>query len=488
MSRRELVIVGAGPAGMNAALAAAASGMRPTVIDDQPRAGGQIYRQAPVELTSDRPPLVRAQASHGLELKQRFRDLGEAVERRSATRVWGLFPSGSKQVDGGCLRLGLQGPDGVAMLDADQVILAPGAYEYLPPFPGWTLPGVMTPGAAQALTKTYQVAPGKRVVVAGSGPFLLVVAAGLAAAGVDVLCVLEAARRRDVFREAAGLLTGTGLLAEGWRYLKRLNRAGVPLRWGHLVTRAAAAASASRGVAGSAGLAEVTFAPCDAEWRPDSGREQTVAADALCIAYGFVSRVELYQSAGCALEFEDVRGGWVPRTDAAGRTSVPGVLAAGDGSGVAGAVVAELEGAVAGLTAALDAGVLTEEEHQRRSAPLRETHAGLRRARGALDNLYRIRPGLSGLAAADTLVCRCEELTLQQLEEGVAHGGCDSRTLKVITRLGMGPCQGRMCWPATARWLASRSGRDLAEIGPARFRTPLQPVTLGELAAADAEP
>lgn len=464
MIERKVVIVGAGPAGMAAALTLAEAGARPTVLDENPRVGGQIYRQPPPGSSAARSGRKKdAGAKHGAELCHRFESAGTRIELLTGTNVWGLFPE---------RRLALGHEGRWQMVAAEHLLLATGAYEYTPPFPGWTLPGVMTPGGAQSLAKTWNVRPGRRAVVAGTGPFLLVVAEQLAAAGVEVRAVVELARRGEFFSHARGLLGNPGLLLEGMRYFRKLGSAGIPLRWGHVVCKAHG---------DDQGLRSVSIAPCAKDGEPDRTRAETLEVDTLAIGYGFVPRVELAQLAGCEMEFRDDLGGWIPRANAQGETSAANVSVAGDGGGVSGSVVAEIEGTVVGLSIAHRLGLLDEATLHARQAPLLAELARLKRFRQALDAVYRIRPGLSRLAAPETLVCRCEELTCHETDQALGFGGSDFRTLKVMTRLGMGPCQGRMCWPAMARRIAQNGHKSLEEIGPMRFRPPVRPTTIGDL-------
>jgi len=450
---------------MSAALVLAEAGARPTVLDENPRIGGQIYRQPPpVPRAAGRAPTPKdASAGHGAELCGRFDAARERIELLTDTSVWGVFPE---------RRLAVGQGQGWQMIAAEHLVLATGAYEYAPPFPGWTLPGVMTPGGAQSLVKTWNVRPGKSAVVAGSGPFLLIVAQQLKAAGVEVKAVVELARRSEFLAQALGLASNPALLAEGLGYVRRLRAAGIPLRWGHVVC-------AAHGEGGA--LRSVSIAPCNAEGEPDRTRTETIEADTLAIGYGFVPRVELAQLAGCSLRFRDDLGGWIPEASELGETSASNVWVAGDGGGVSGSVVAELEGTLVGLAIAQRLGLLAEAAAVARQRPLLRRLDGLRRFRRALDAVYRIRPGLARLPAPDTLVCRCEELSCDEVDRALDYGGSDFRTLKVMTRLGMGPCQGRMCWPAMARRMAERSGRSPEAIGPMRFRPPVRPTTVGEL-------
>jgi NADPH-dependent 2,4-dienoyl-CoA reductase/sulfur reductase-like enzyme len=464
MSRRRLVIVGAGPAGLAAAIAAAEAGLEPLVLDENSRVGGQIYRPSPETLPgpgeAKRPnPAGR----RGADLLARFDALRDRIPVRTDTSVWGIFPP--RQV-------AMHASRGWEMIEAEQLILAPGAYEYVPPFPGWTLPGVMTPGGAQQMVKTMQVRPGQRVLVAGTGPFLLVVAEQLHRAGMTVVGVVEAARTLEFVRALPGLLGHLGLLREGLGYLYRLKRAGIPIFRGQMVVEAG----------GDREVQQVVVAPCDSQWRPDRQAVRAIAVDTLCIGYGFVPRAHLAQLAGCRMQFADALGGWIPARDENLETSVPGIRVAGDGGGVAGALVAQEEGTLAGLAAAQQLGALDARAFTRAREPILRRLRKLRRFRAVLDGLSRIRPGLSYLLTPKTIVCRCEEITQAELETAIAFGGTDLRTLKVMTRLGMGPCQGCMCWPAAARWMAAQTGQPIEAMGPLSVRPPLTPVCLGDLA------
>jgi NADPH-dependent 2,4-dienoyl-CoA reductase/sulfur reductase-like enzyme len=461
MIRRELVIVGAGPAGMAAAITAGRCGIRVTIIDENPATGGQIYRQAPRPLATSRVPEHDESAARGDELHKKLEDLGDRIELLSKTTAWGYFPQ---------RQLAIRNQQGWQIIEAEQVILAPGAYEFVPPFPGWTLPGVMTPGAAQSMVKLMKILPGKRALVAGSGPFLLVVAGQLHAAGVEVVGVVEAARRRDILRHIPGLLSNRKLLAQGRQYYRTLQRAGIPFHWGHLVTKAD----------GNESVEQATITPCNAQSRPQ-GQGTTIPVDTLCVGYGFVPRTDLAQMADCRMRYSELLGGWLPEVDENFETSVPGVRVAGDGGGVAGAIVAELEGELAALAALHQLGRLDSSAFEKQRSPTATRLAKMRKFRATLDQFYRLRPGLIDLALPDTIICRCEELTRHEVETGIQFGGTDMPTLKVITRLGMGPCQAKMCWPMVARMIAANQGKSVADIGPVRVRPPVGPLEMADL-------
>lgn len=462
MIRRDVVIVGAGPAGLSAALTLAERGLRPTLIDENPAVGGQIYRQTVMTSGTGAIGPSSADGERGQQLRRRMGDVQDKIELLTDTMVWGIF--GHKQVAVKC-------SDGWQMIQATHLMLATGAYEYVCPFPGWTLSGVMTPGGAQSMIKSMGVRPGKRVLVAGSGPFLLVVAGQLQEAGVEVVGVVEAVRRRDMLRHIGGLLACPAMLRQGWQYIRALKQNRVPLLWGHVVTRAR----------GEGLIREVEIAPCDQQWRPVSVGRRTVEVDTLCVGYGFVPRSELASLSGCRMRYADELGGWIPEVDANLQTSVDGVWVAGDGAGVAGSVVAEAEGTLVGLRILAELDQIKTPDLIRTEQRVRARLATLRRFRRALDQIYHVRAGLDDLATKETIVCRCEELTLEEVEAAAHFGGTTQRSLKVMTRLGMGPCQGRMCWPAMARRIACQTGKRQDAVGPISVRPPAVPLTIGDL-------
>ena len=358
------------------------------------------------------------------------------------------------------------------VIRAEQLVIATGAYERPAPFPGWTLPGVMTAGGAQMLVKTMHVRPGRRAVVAGTGPLLLVVANQLHKSGVQVVAVLEAGRPSWSPRAFAKVCGEWELLKDAWDYWRGLRRAGIPLRFNHTVFEAH----------GKSEVEAVTYGPVNPEtWSPIHERAQKVQADLLIVGFGFVPNVELTELAGCDHEYVHELGGWVPVRTARMETTVPGVFAAGDGAGVAGALVAIEEGRIAGITAAEQAGMLRSAEADRRRAPSVDRLRSLSGVREVLDDMSHVRAGLSELATPETLVCRCEEVTLSEVRMALEEGARDLQAVKLFTRLGMGPCQGRNCAPSTGMYLCRATGRTPAQVGRINARPPVKPVTLGAL-------
>ena len=297
---------------------------------------------------------------------------------------------------------------GALRVDADAIVLATGARERFLPFPGWTLPGVIGVGAAQALLKCGASFSGKRVVIAGSGPLLLPVASALRANGATVRLVAEQARLLGVARYAVGLVRHPATLVQAARY--RAGFAATPYTLGTWV-------SAARGN-GSVEEVDVT-----------NGRaSRTIACDVLCAAFGLVPNTELARLLGC-----DVSGGMVA-VNRDQQTSRDGVYCAGEPTGIGGVELSLVEGEIAGLsTAGRDA----------EARALHPRRGMLRRDAAAMDRAFALRPELRALAAADTIVCRCEDVTL-----GAVGTFRTMREAKLSTRAGMGACQGRICGTA----------------------------------------
>ncbi len=465
-----LIVVGGGPAGIAAATEAARAGLRCMLVDEAPSLGGQIYRQLPREFSIGDPRSLGHDYRRGGRLRAEFGRVAHRVEIRSGASVIDIL-------DGP--QVLCSSPDGgTAQFAADSLVLATGAYDRPVPFPGWTLPGVLTAGGAQVLMKTMRVRPGERAVVSGTGPLLLVVANQLHHAGVRVEAVLDAGQSAFTASTLAKAWRQWGLLGDGARYWLGLRRAGIPMLYNHSVFAAH----------GDSQLESVTFGPVTAsDWRPIRERERRVDVDLLVAGYGFVPSSELSEVAGCRTQYVEHLGGWVPIRDTTMKTTVPGIFAVGDGAGVAGSQVAVEEGRIAGITAAEQAGAITSAEaDRRRQRPLRRLRA-LAGVRDALDAISCMRPGLYELATDSTVVCRCEEVTRARVQAALDEGAGDLQTVKLLTRLGMGACQGRNCAPSTSAFLCAATGRTPQEVGRINPRPPVKPITLGMLSRQEEE-
>jgi NADPH-dependent 2,4-dienoyl-CoA reductase/sulfur reductase-like enzyme len=450
----EISVVGAGPGGLTAALAAAEAGAQVTLIDAYQRPGGQYFRQGAAELR------IRDSSRHqreGQALWQRVEEAG--VRFLPETVVWGAFETNL---------LALHGPPAPAVLQAQAIILATGACDRPVAFPGWTLPGVMTAGAAQALLKHQRILPGKRILLAGTGPLQVVLAAELARAGAEVVVVLEGSRLFARGLSHVGALWGQWQrLAEGLSSRLTLIRHGVPARLGWGIVAAN----------GTNQVESATIARLDHHWRPIPGSEETLTCDSLCLGYGFIPCNTLSRLLGAEQEWRPDLGGEVPVRDRHMETSVPGVYAVGDGAGVGGGPLAQVEGEIAGIAAAARTGhgAVGAEKAIRRLDPMLVRE---RRFQRMYATLFTPGPGLYEWSRDDTILCRCEEVTQADVRRAVALGADSANEVKAITRCGMGDCQGRMCGQLVAHCIARETGRPVAEAGLFPPRPPIFPVPI----------
>lgn len=411
IERYDIAIVGAGPAGLRAAQVAAGEGARVTLIDDNPRPGGQIWRQGPGVVPA--PPLA-------LWL------------RGTAPRV--AVKSGAKVVSAtGANRLLLEFADGAACIEFTHLILATGARELLLPFDGWTLPGVTGAGGLQALIKGGMPVAGERIVIAGGGPLLLAAASTAAQRGGDVRAVVEQAGAGRVLRFGATLALTPAKLSQALALMRAI-------RWsryrpGAVVVKAH----------GTRRVEAVTIRA--------AGREQSIEADRVACGFGLVPNVALAKALGCALDSHGAI-----RVDDSQRTSVHGVLAAGECTGVGGMELAWVEGALAAYAALGidDARVATERRSRER---WRRFGARVAAAFEPGDEARR-------LPSPDTLICRCEDVSI-----GALATHANWRDAKLHTRCGMGPCQGRVCGAAASAYFGWDVGAPREPFSPARIDT-----------------
>ena len=442
----ELAVVGAGPAGLSAAAEAADLGLPVTLVDGFPLPGGQYFKQTPPELggapdAQARPLLARA--------------LGPDIQVLTGTSVWGIFaePAG--------FLLCLYGPPGTPRrLRAKQVILAPGAHERPAPFPGWTLPGVLTAGAALALVKHQRLLPGRRILLSGSGPLQLILAQHLLDAGAEVVAILEANPFPwQGWRHARAAWGQWERLREGWAAWRTIQKAGTPLRWGHRVHRAE----------GEGQLERASFGPAQ------GGAVETVAVDTLCLGHGFTPSVQLARQAGCQHAYDPAQRVYLPVRDEWLQTTLPGLFVAGDGAGIGGKDVAQREGRLAALGAARLAGRSVPPD---RVAAVRHELAVQRRLATALLAMFPASEQLGDLLTDDTVLCRCEDITVGEIRRAVAEGGTTLNALRMVTRAGMGRCQGRMCGGPVVELMARELGRPVEALGQVLPRPPVLPVPL----------
>ncbi len=465
MKEAELAIIGGGPGGIVAAIEAAKAGVMVTLLDENPRPGGQIYRQFEKGFKVTDPEVLGGDYEKGLDLLNQFSSLGDKIKYMNNATVWGIF-------DNNTLAFARNGFS--SSLSYGKLLVANGAYDRPVPFPGWTLPGVLTAGGAQKLVKTERILPGKKILIAGTGPLQLVLAHQILAAGGKIEAILEAGNlNKNWFQGLRGIWGNWDYLKEGWKYLRSIQKSGVPLLHNHIILEAR----------GDGQVEEAVFAKVDENWRPKPGTERTVKVDTICSGYGLVPSTELTMLAECEHKYDNLLGGYIPVRNENMETTVPGIYAVGDGAGVAGSKVAIEQGRIAGTAIACSLERISKAFADKSIKHARKRLNRYNRLRKVLDQISMPRAGLYELARDDTVICRCEEITLKEIKTAMADSTTQVKDLKRKTRVGMGPCEGRMCGPALIEILRNHSNTSPEGHGYLNPRPPIKPIALGVLAA-----
>lgn len=444
-----MVVVGAGPAGVRAAHTLMRHGVRPVVVDEAPLPGGQIYRQSPA-------PRGSARQRYGFEHKRAAAihsagaQLREQADYRARTAVWNATPG----------RLDLVRDDELDDLPYTHLLIATGATDRVLPFPGWILPGVFSLGGAQIALKGQHCLLGPRIVFAGTGPLLYLVAYQYARAGGQVQAVLDSAPLAGQASALPALLNQPGMLTKGLYYLGWLRAHGVAVHH-------SASLVAAHGTARVEGVRAII-----------GGAEREFACDALAVGHGLRAETQLADLLDCAFDFDAAQRAWLPRRDADGRSTVAGVYLAGDGAGIGGAMLAELSGERSALAMLADSGIDTDPARLRWLA---RRQAALTRFRRGLDRAFPL-PGVGAGCDDSVIVCRCEEVRAGELRAAAGQYAIDDlNRLKALTRIGMGLCQGRMCQSGAAELLADCRRIPLSEVGRLRGQAPVKPLPFSSL-------
>ncbi|WP_186420185.1 NAD(P)/FAD-dependent oxidoreductase [Bosea sp. CS1GBMeth4] len=456
-TRLQPLIVGAGPAGIRAAQALVAGGLRPLVVDEAPACGGQIYRQRLVPDQRSARDLYGSEAGKAEALHRDFAGLAGKLDYWPQALLWNLRDGRADIMVSGESR----------QVAYDGLVLATGATDRVLPIPGWTLPGVFTLGGAQIALKSQGCAIGSRIVFLGSGPLLYLVAWQYLKAGADVAAVLDTAPFAAKLSLLRGLPLFPGIVLRGLRMSAELKLGGVALH---------------------DGVADVRIEGTDRveaiAWRR-GGREHRFACDG--IGYGLALRSETQAAdlAGCRFAFDPRDRAFLPERDAAGRTSVPGIYLAGDGAGIAGADAAERSGERAALALLQDRGLPHDAG---RAAALERELARIGRFRAVIEAAFPFPAHWMGGLADGTTLCRCEEVDAGAVRDAIARFGVhELNRLKAASRVGMGRCQGRVCGAAAAELLAHETGRGIEAVGRLRAQAPVKPVPLTLALAARPE-
>ena len=453
--RFQALIIGLGPAGMSAAVELVRKGIQVAVVDENPEPGGQIYRQPPEDFVIEDQSFLGVRYRVGQSIIRQFNQLKDKITIFSKTVAWGFF-------EGTTMALEHEGH--IELVEFDKLILCEGAVERSIPFPGWTLPGIMTAGGLQKMIKNQRMLPGKRFLLSGASPLQLSVAASLVKDGAEVVALCEATSIKDSLRLLPEIIRQKGLLKEAVSYLFPVLKKSAPILRPYSVISAK----------GDNQVREATVARLDENWAPISGTERTFEVDTVALGYGFLPVARLARLCGCTQVYDSVLKSWKPKTDLFMQTSVENIYTAGDSSGVEGADLAEVEGRIAGAHAAAELAKMPVAERDQRLKSLFRTREKIKAYSKLLNQVFSPRSGLFTLTEDDTIVCRCERITASEVFAGIERGYRNINEIK-RTRVCMGPCQGRTCESIVTE-LMLQKGITIEEIGHMTIRPPITPM------------
>ena len=459
----DVAIVGAGPAGVRAAETLLRHNIKPILIDEAMAPGGQVYRQPPAG--AERP----AEDIYGFETRKAkaihavIGAAGTRIDYRPNTLVWNAARADEK------VRLDTIQDGAAGTVIVDRLILATGAVDRVVPFPGWTVPGVFTLGAAQIALKSQGIAIGGKVALVGAGPLLPLLAAQYIKAGLTPAIVLDVTPFSAKVLALPRLLVEPATLCKGLHYTLAVMRAKLPRAAGVRAIR----------VLGQDRVTGLVY-------RDRAGGEHHVDCDAVAASFGLRSEAQLADLAGCRFIYEATSRQWQPWSDISGRSSVSNIYLAGDGAGIAGADAAELAGERAALAILEDTGVMVDGDRISRVEMWLAWHRVFRRG---LEAAYPFPAHLLDVIEPDTTLCRCEGITVAALRRSVREQApVDVSQLKAFTRIGMGRCQGRMCALAAAELLAADANVPIEAAGRLRAQPPVKPIPLDAAVQAERTP
>lgn len=449
MAEPRLIVVGAGPAGVRATEALVEAGLRPIVLDESERDGGQIYRRQPEGFTRPSVALYGTEAAKADALHDTFAALRGRIDYRPNTFVWNIAGGQAYTVEGG--RLG--------QIPFDALLIASGATDRLMPVKGWNLAGCYSLGAAQIALKAQACAIGRRVAFLGTGPLLYLVAAQYLKAGADIAAVLDTSPFALRVKALPKLVARPLVLAKGLALVVHLKRAGIAVETGVEPIE----------ITGSpeTGVTQLTY-------RSAAGALLTIDCDAVALGYHLRPEIQLADIARCGFRFDTPTRQWLPDIDADGRASVPGIYLAGDGARLLGADGAEAAGRLAALAALADLGRPVPDAERRQ---LRATLTRMDRFRQGLATAFPWPHHVAGALPDDAVVCRCEVVTAGELRRAVNEAGAkEVNRAKAFSRVGMGRCQGRYCGHAAAEIVAAATNAPLEAVGRLRAQAPVKPL------------
>ena len=458
--RYDIVIVGGGFSGILAANILSEHGLSTLVVDENLNLGGQFLRSHPDQY--QQPRAFRGLKRFGLECAKSL--ALKSIRIMTRTEVLGITKNKElllHTVD-----------EHLYVIKPKVVLLATGAREKFIPFKGWTLPGVLSTGATQILLKGSGVLPPRATIVGGAGIFPYAVAAEIYKHGHRAQAILDQNHLVDKIKFAGGLLHEKSKIGEGFLYTAKLSLSRTPIKFGVKILEAR----------GHKSLEEIVTVKIDGNGRALPGSETVYPCEWLATGHGFVANIELAQQAGCRLEYDANKGGWIVDIDANLETSVPGIFAAGEITGIAGATKAVTEGKLAAQAILLKLGKISEAKFAEKTIQLKRNRKKHLRFGNHFNSLHKVEKEVVRNIADETIVCRCEDISMAEIKRAISQGCVTADAVKKAVRPGMGICQGRTCAPIIYETIAAHRRTRLEHILPLSVRMPLKAVPLKMLA------
>lgn len=452
----DLIIIGSGPGGIAAAVTAQSLHLKVLIVDEQPEPGGQIYRSMERSRKANAKVLGKDYFA-GQPLIEAFRASG--VTYLSNTTVLNI----ANDFDVDLLSEGV-----TRRVHGRRILISIGAVERPVPMKNWTLPGVMGAAAADILFKSANMIPDEPVIIAGSGPLLLLAACHLVDNGVNIAAMVETAGFKDYIKATPFLpkaLLRSDYLIKGMQMQLKIRLAGVPVYMG----------ASNLEVIGETQAEGLGFTTC-------LGKKVRISAKSILLHEGVVPNIRLSQALDCEHEWYAPQRYWKPTVDQWGQSSVAGVSVTGDAAGIGGGPVAVIRGHLAAIDSAYQLDKISADERENLAVTHRKQLAKEALIRPFLDHVFP--PNRQTLTPEDddVLICRCEEITAGQIREAIAQGARHPAQIKGKTRAGMGPCQGRMCAATITEMIANHCAIDIKDVGSLRVRTPLKPLSIAQYA------
>ncbi|MCE0495263.1 NAD(P)/FAD-dependent oxidoreductase [Vibrio salinus] len=447
-----VVIIGAGPAGMSAAIALVEQGIHPTVIDENSKSGGQIYRQQPENFTRTKKQLYGFDAKEAEQALKNWQTIEDKITYLPRHMVW--------NASGQTLCLFDEVNSTYKEIAWDSLIIATGATDRILPFKGWTLPGVYTLGAAQIALKNQGCTIGSDVVIAGNGPLLYLLAWQYLKAGANIKAILDYSSFADQCKSSLKLIHAPKVMLKGLYYLASLKRAGVKIIHNARLNEAE-------------GDNKVT----GIKWNNSKAPEQThhITCNAIAFGYGLRSETQLADLLGCQFHYHPIHHDWLPVLNEQ-QTSIPDLYMTGDNSGISGVYAAQISGKKAANQILNKLGLPVS---NKKAKKLNRQLNHLKIFSHGLAQAFPFPELWAQDVSDDTVVCRCENITAGDIRTAIKTKNCtEINQLKAHSRSGMGRCQGRVCSTAIRELLAYETNNNSQNVGRIRSQSPLKPIPI----------